>query len=139
MNRNTVFCFHLRIIIRIKLSARTHRAARDKNNTTKPKHIIYSKNQFGAGQYAYLHQPGRTPMSQASLPTPKSSECSNGSAVGLEPDRRHSAALKPSLSSFVACRTYQLDPVQRSANRATCSSERTRNNSSFLDSRHRKL
>ena len=71
-------------------------------------------------------------MSQASLPTPKSSECSNGSAVGLEPDRRHSAALEPTLSSCVACRTYQLGPVQRSANRATYNSERTRNNSSLL-------
>ena len=78
-------------------------------------------------------------MSQASLPTPKSSECSNGSAVGLEPDRRHSAALKPSLSSCVACRTYRLDPVQRSANRATCSIERTPNNKSDLDGRCKEL
>ena len=89
-----------------KNPTRCHRAARDKNNTTNPKHILYSRNQFGAGRYAYLYQSDRAPMSQASLPTPKSSECSNRSAVGLEPDRRHSAALKPSLSSCVACRTY---------------------------------
>jgi hypothetical protein len=78
-------------------------------------------------------------MLQASLLSPKSSECSNGSAVGLEPDWRHSAALKPSLSSCVACRTYRLDPVQRSANRATCSIERTPNNKSDLDGRCKEL
>ena len=92
-----------------------------------------------------MHQSGRAPMSQASLALPtKSSGCSNGAVLFvLEPDRRQPQALGPSpwppLASCVACSTYRLDPAQRSANKATCNSERTRNNSSFSGSRHREL
>ena len=104
-----------------------------------PKIVLYNKNQFGVGQHAHLHQPGRTPMSQASLPTPKSSECSSSSAVGLEPDRMHSTALKTSDSSCSTLEDCRHAPVQRNAIEATCSIERTPNNKSDSDGRCKEL
>ena len=77
------------------------------------------------GWHSYQQQPDRTPVCQASLTTTKSSECCNGAAVGFEPVRRHFVALQTPVSSCVASRDRQHSPVQRSANKATCSTERT--------------
>ena len=77
------------------------------------------------GWYSYQQQPGRTPVCQASLTTTKSSEYSNSTAVGFESVRRHFVALQTPASSYVASKDRQHDPVQRSANKATCSTERT--------------
>ena len=77
------------------------------------------------GWYSYQQQPDRTPVCQASLTTTKSSEYSNSTAVGFQPVRRHFVALQTPVSSYVASRDHQHDPAQRSANKATCSTERT--------------
>ena len=101
------------------------RATRDKNSTTTPKHLLFSRFWVTTGWYSYQQQPGRTPVCQASLTTTKSSEYSNSTAVGFEPVRRHFVALQTPVSSYVASRDRQHDPAQRSANKATCSTERT--------------
>ena len=77
------------------------------------------------GWYSYQQQPYRTPVCQASLITTKSSEYSNITAVGFQPVRRHFVALQTPVSSYGASRDHQRDPAQRSANKATCSTERT--------------
>jgi hypothetical protein len=78
-------------------------------------------------------------MSQASLPTPKSSECSSSSAVGLQPDQEHSTALKASHCSCSTLKGRRHVPVQRNVIEATCSIERTPNNKSDLDGRCKEL
>ena len=78
-------------------------------------------------------------MSQASLPTPKSSECSSSSAVGLQPDQEHSTTLKASHCSCSTLQGRRHVPVQRNVIEATCSIERTPNNMSDLDGRCKEL
>ena len=90
-----------------------------------PKHLLFSRFWVTTGRYSYQQQPDRTPVCQASLTTTKFSEYSNSTAVGFEPVRRQFVALQTPVSSYVASRDRQHDPAQRSANKATCSTERT--------------
>ena len=79
---------------------------------------------MATGWYSYKQQPDRTPVCQASLTTTKSSGYSNSTAVGFQPVCRHFVALQTPVSSYVASRDRQHDPVQRNANKATRSTER---------------
>ena len=67
-----------------------------------------------------------TPVCQASLTTTNPVNTPiNSTAVGFVPVWRHFVALQTPISSYVASRDRQHDPVQRNANEATCNTERT--------------
>ena len=66
----------------LAFSSRARSANRDKNNTTTPKHLLFSRFWVTIGWYSYQQQPYRTPVCQASLITTKSSEYSNSTDVG---------------------------------------------------------
>ena len=109
----------------LAFSSRARSATRDKNITTTPKHLLFSRFWVTTGWHSYQQQPDRTLVCQAFLTTTKSSEYSNSTAVGFQPVRRHFVALQTPVSFYVASRDHQHDPAQRSANKATCSTERT--------------
>ena len=122
-------CFLLFGVLFIRLSIVPPHSTEPREITTTrlPKSIFFSADSGWRldGTATSMQQPDRNPVCQASLATTESSEYSNSTAVGFEPVRRHFFALQTPASSCVASRDRQHDPVQRSANKATCSTERT--------------